>query len=232
MLSTCHSISMKNYLIIGGSHGITETLVKNLKNEAKLYCLCRTEVQGVEYIAFDVLKDELPLEQLPEVIDGVVYAPGSINLKPFHLLKDEDWENDWKLNVMGAVKVLRAVYPRLKKSANPSVVLYSTVAVKKGMPYHASIASSKAAIEGLTRSLAAEWAPLIRVNAIAPSLVETPLAAKLTANAKVKEQSIEQHPLKRLGTSEDLARATQYLLTGDSAWVTGVVLAVDGGMSL
>ena len=113
-----------------------------------------------------------------------------------------------------------------------SVVLFSTVAVQKGMPYHASIAAAKGAIEGLTRSLASEWAPKIRVNAIAPSLVDTPLSAKLTANAKIKEQSIEKHPLKRIGTPEDIASAAVYLLSDDSSWVTGQILAVDGGMSL
>lgn len=223
---------MKNYVVIGGSHGVGESLVSLLKEEANLYCFCRTEVPGVSYTPFDVMTQDLPLDALPDVIDGVVYCPGSITLKPFHLLKDEDWDTEWKLNVMGAVKVLKALYPRLKKSEGASVVLFSTVAAKKGMPFHASIATAKAGLEGLVHSLAAEWAPLIRVNAVAPSLVETPLAAKITANAKVREASVEKHPLKRIGTPDDIAQAAKYLLTPASGWVTGQVLAVDGGMSL
>jgi 3-oxoacyl-[acyl-carrier protein] reductase len=222
----------KNIVIVGGSHGVGEAVVKKLHLEAELYTFCRTPVKGTHHTTFDVLTQDLPLDALPETIDGLVYCPGSINLRPFHLLKDEDWNQEWQLNVMGAVKVLRALYPRLKKSDKASVVLFSTVAVQKGMPFHASIAASKGALEGVTRSLAAEWAPQIRVNAIAPSLLDTPLAAKLTSNAKIREQSVEKHPLKRLGTAEDVASAASYLLSSESSWMTGQVLAVDGGMSL
>jgi NAD(P)-dependent dehydrogenase (short-subunit alcohol dehydrogenase family) len=217
---------MKNIVLIGASHGIGASILTKLQGH-HLFTFSRSGTPS-----FDALTQDLPLENLPEVIDGVVYCPGSINLKPFHLLKNEDFEAEWHLNFMGAVKVLRALYPRLKKSEMASVVLFSTVAVKKGMPYHASIAAAKGAVEGLTRSLASEWAPKIRVNAIAPSLVETLLSAKLTANAKIKEQSIEKHPLKRIGTPEDIASAAVYLLSDDSSWMTGQILAVDGGMSL
>lgn len=222
----------KNIVIVGGSHGVGEALVKKLNGSTELYTFCRTPVEASHYTPYDVLTQELPLEGLPESIDGLVYCPGSINLRPFHLLKDEDWQNEWQINVMGAVKVLRALYPRLKKSDKASVVLFSTVAVQKGMPFHASIAASKGALEGVTRSLAAEWAPQIRVNAIAPSLLDTPLAAKLTSNAKIREQSVEKHPLKRLGTADDVAAAASYLLSSESSWMTGQILAVDGGMSL
>ncbi len=223
----------KSYVIIGGSHGISASLVDMLKAEAELYCYARTEVSGVaQFKSYDVLKDEFSLEGLPEAIDGVVYAPGSINLKPFHLLKDEDWEAEWRINVMGAVKILRTLYPRLKKSSNPSVVLFSSVAATKAMPYHASIAASKAAVEALVRTLAIEWAPTIRINAIAPSLTETPLAQKLTSNAKVLEQSIEKHPLKRIGQANDIAQMAKFLLSQEASWITGQTLAVDGGMSL
>lgn len=224
---------MKNNIVmVGGSHGVGAALVQQLKAQAELYTFCRTPVEETHHVLYDVLSQDLPLEGLPECIDGLVYCPGSINLRPFHLLKDEDWQQEWQLNVMGAVKVLRALYPRLKKSDKASVVLFSTVAVQKGMAFHASIAASKGAIEGVTRSLAAEWAPQIRVNAIAPSLLDTPLAAKLTSNAKIREQSIEKHPLKRLGTADDVASAASFLLSSESSWMTGQVLAVDGGMSL
>jgi NAD(P)-dependent dehydrogenase (short-subunit alcohol dehydrogenase family) len=177
---------MKNIVIIGGSHGISEALVKLLEPSANVFSFSRST-------NFDVLKDSLPSD-LPEVIDGVVYAPGSINLKPFHLLKAEDFQKDFELNTLGAVKILQALYPKLKKSEAASVVLFSTVAVQKGMSFHTSIAMAKGAIEGLTRSLAIEWAPKIRVNAIAPSLVDTPLAAKITGNPKTLEVTTEKHP--------------------------------------
>jgi 3-oxoacyl-[acyl-carrier protein] reductase len=215
----------QNIVIIGGSHGISETLVRELEGKAKLFCFSRTQ-------NFDATKDALPLNELPDVIDGVIYAPGSINLRPFHLLKPEDFLADYQLNVMGAVKVLQALYPKLKKSESASVVLFSTVAVQKGMNFHSSIAMAKGAVEGLVRSLAVEWAPKIRVNAIAPSLVNTPLASKLTANSKTLEGVIEKHPLKRIGTSEDIARAALFLLSSDSGWMTGQVMAVDGGLSI
>lgn len=215
---------MKNIVIIGGSHGITEPLVKLLEPTCQVFSFSRTT-------NFDVLKDALPSD-LPEVIDGVVYAPGSINLKPFHLLKAEDFQKDFELNTLGAVRILQALYPKLKKSEAASVVLFSTVAVQKGMSFHASIAMAKGAIEGLTRSLAIEWAPKIRVNAIAPSLVDTPLAAKITGNPKTLEVTTEKHPLKRIGNQMDIAEAAAFLLGDKSSWMTGQVLAVDGGLSI
>jgi NAD(P)-dependent dehydrogenase (short-subunit alcohol dehydrogenase family) len=215
---------MKNIVIIGGSHGISEALVKLLEPSANVFSFSRST-------NFDVLKDALPSD-LPEVIDGVVYAPGSINLKPFHLLKAEDFQKDFELNTLGAVRVLQALYPKLKKSEAASVVLFSTVAVQKGMSFHTSIAMAKGAIEGLTRSLAIEWAPKIRVNAIAPSLVDTPLAAKITGNPKTLEVTTEKHPLKRIGNQMDIAQAALFLLEDKSSWMTGQVLAVDGGLSI
>jgi NAD(P)-dependent dehydrogenase (short-subunit alcohol dehydrogenase family) len=119
----------------------------------------------------------------------------------------------------------------LKKSSHPSVVLFSTVAVQTGMPFHSSIALAKGALEGLTRSLAAEWAPLIRVNAIAPSLTVTPLSEKLTGSAEKIESGAQRHPLKKLGTAENIAQMAHFLLTDSSAWMTGQILHVDGGMS-
>lgn len=215
----------RNIVIIGGTHGISQELAGKLREDCDIFCFSREN-------GFDVLKDALPVAGLPEVIDGVVYAPGSINLKPFHLLKAEDFENDFKLNTLGAVKVLQALYPKLKKSSSGSVVLFSTVAVQKGMNFHSSISMAKGAIEGLVRSLAVEWAPTIRVNAIAPSLVDTPLASKITSNAKAMEVTIDKHPLKRIGSTSDIAEAAKFLLSENSSWVTGQVMAVDGGLSI
>lgn len=215
----------RNIVIIGGTQGISQLLADELRDTSEVFCFSREN-------GFDVLNDVLPVENLPEVIDGVVYAPGSINLKPFHLLKLEDFENDFKLNTLGAVKVLQSLYPRLKKSSSASVVLFSTVAVQKGMNFHSSISMAKGAVEGLVRSLAIEWAPKIRVNAIAPSLVDTPLASKITSNAKAMEVTLEKHPLKRIGNASDIAEAAKFLLSSNSSWVTGQVMAVDGGLSI
>jgi 3-oxoacyl-[acyl-carrier protein] reductase len=214
----------RNIVIIGGSHGISQTIAQRLEDTDQVWSFSRTN-------GFDVTKDSLT-QDLPEVIDGVVYAPGSINLKPFHLLKREDFLSDLELNALGAVKILQGLYPKLKKSDAASVVLFSTVAVQKGMNFHSSIAMAKGAVEGLTRSLAIEWAPKIRVNAIAPSLVETPLASKITGNAKAMEITMEKHPLKRIGSSQDIAEAALFLLSPQSAWITGQVISVDGGLSI
>lgn len=214
----------KNIVIIGGSHGISAKIAEGLSQE-NIYTFSRSN-------GFDVLKDNLPVSELPDVIDGVIYAPGSINLKPFHLLKIDDFENDLKINSIGVVKVLQALYPKLRKSDSASVVLFSTVAVQKGMNFHSSIAMAKGALEGLVRSLAIEWAPKIRVNAIAPSLVDTELASKITGNAKALETTIERHPLKRIGNPKDIAEAAQFLLSENSSWITGQILAVDGGLSI
>lgn len=215
----------RNIVIVGGSHGISQKVVESLGDEVNFFSFSRST-------GFDVTKDILPIADLPEVIDGVVYAPGSINLKPFHLLKYEDFLNDMEINTLGAVKILQTLYPKLKKSDSASIVLFSTVAVQKGMNFHSSIAMAKGAIEGLVRSLAIEWAPKIRVNAIAPSLVDTPLAAKITDNPKSLEMTIEKHPLKRIGDSEDIAELVLYLLSHKSKWITGQILAVDGGLSI
>jgi NAD(P)-dependent dehydrogenase (short-subunit alcohol dehydrogenase family) len=214
-----------NIVIIGGSYGISKKIAEGLEPTAEVFTFSRSK-------SFDVLNDQLPLNDLPDVIDGVVYAPGTIKLKPFQSLKIEDFEDDFKVNALGAVKILQALYPRLKNSQSASVVLFSTVAVQKGMPYHASISMAKGAIEGLVRSLAIEWAPKIRVNAIAPSLTDTPLAAKITGNAKALEVTTEKHPLKRIGRDTDIAEMALFLLSSKSSWITGQVLPVDGGLSI
>lgn len=221
-----------HYWLIGGSHGIGRSLVEFLLAQGHtLQVFSRTRgdlPEAVPHTAGDVLSDPLP--SLPTPLDGVVYLPGSITLKPFTQLKEADFLSDWRINLWGAVRALQHAYPALKQSAKASVVLVSTVAVQTGMPFHASVAAAKGALEGLVRSLAAEWAPTIRVNAVAPSLTQTPLAEKLTNTPEKIQQSAQRHPLKRIGTPEDIAHVIAFLLSPASSWITGEVLAVDGGM--
>jgi len=224
---------MKQLLVIGGTKGIGLASTQVLLNQGhNVHVWARNviDIQGVTVIANDVTGN-LNLGELPEVLDGVVYCPGNINLKPFHRLTAEDFTRDWQLNVLGAVTTLQAVMPWLKKSDNASVVLFSTVAVSVGMPFHASTASAKAAIEGLTKSLAAEWAPKIRVNAIAPSLTNTPLAERLLSSEEKIDAAAKRHPLQRIGSPEEMAAMVAFLLSDESRWITGQVLHVDGGLS-
>ncbi len=227
---------MSNYLIVGGTKGIGAQIVKLLQNEHQVWVMARTEnpelnAPNVHFIHTDVTKDAIDATLLPEVLDGIVYCPGSINLKPFNRLSENDFLTDWQVNVLGAVKSIQAVLPNLKKSEQASVVLFSTVAAKTGMPFHASIASAKAALEGLTVSLAAELAPKIRVNCIAPSLTNTPLAEKLINTPEKIEASGKRHPLQRIGTPQELAELSVFLLSEKSAWMTAQILHLDGGMS-
>jgi NAD(P)-dependent dehydrogenase (short-subunit alcohol dehydrogenase family) len=170
------------------------------------------------------------LSNLPEQLDGFVYCPGSINLRPFRGLKSQTFLDDFNLNVMGAVKSIQAVLPLLQKSPQSSLVFYSTVAVSTGMPFHASVAAAKGALEGLTRSLAAEYAPKFRVNCIAPSLTDTPLADKFLNNEAKIEKAQERHPLKQVGSAKNIAQMTAFLLGEESQWMTGQILHVDGGI--
>jgi NAD(P)-dependent dehydrogenase (short-subunit alcohol dehydrogenase family) len=219
-----------NIVLVGGNSGIGKALATQLRESGATLFMYSKSGEGTTAVDFSQDIDTLP--GLPEVIDGVVYCPGTINLKPFHRISIADFKQEMEVNFFGAVRVLQACLKGLKKSSAPSVVLYSTVAVQTGMGFHSGIASAKGAIEGLTRSLAAEWAPSkIRVNAIAPSLTETPLAAALLSSPEKKEASDKRHPLGRVGTPEDIAEATVFLLSPKSSWMTGQIIHVDGGMA-
>ena len=226
---------MANFLVIGGTKGIGYSLTQSLINQNhQVFFAARNqiELEGASFIELDVTQEiGNQFNDLPDVLDGVVYCPGSINLKPFSRLSSADFLKDLQINLLGAVSCLQALHPRLKKSEQASVVLFSSIAATRGMPFHASIASSKAAVEGLTKSLAAEWAPSIRVNCIAPSLTQTPLAEKLTNTAEKIENAAQKHPLKRIGQPEEIAALANFLLSPQSSWMTGQVLHVDGGMS-
>jgi NAD(P)-dependent dehydrogenase (short-subunit alcohol dehydrogenase family) len=227
---TCTQMRGKNIVLVGGNSGIGKAVASQLQeNGATIFSYSRTG-EGTAAVDFSTDFEELP--GLPEIIDGVVYCPGTINLKPFHRISIADFKQEMEVNFYGAIRLLQACLKGLKKSSSPSVVLYSTVAVQTGMGFHAGIASAKGAIEGLTRSLAAEWAPnKIRVNAIAPSLTETPLASALLSTPEKKEASDKRHPLGRVGRPEDIAEATVFLLSEKSSWMTGQILHLDGGMS-
>jgi NAD(P)-dependent dehydrogenase (short-subunit alcohol dehydrogenase family) len=221
-------------LVVGGTSGIGQSVTEKLVDRGhRVWVSSRNKptnpVDGVTYLSGDILEDELELNV--ESLDGLVYCPGSINLKPFNRLKEEDFHTDFNINVMGAIRALQQTYPLLKKGQGSSVVLFSTVAVSQGMPYHTSTAASKGAVEGLARSLAAEWAPSIRVNVIAPSITDTPMASRLLSSDERKDNSAKRHPLNRVGSPADIAGLTAYLLSEDASWMTGQVLGMDGGMS-
>lgn len=223
----------KKYLIIGASSGVGSALLKILKSDQhEIYTAGRREVVDSNgHLFLDITNDELDTKQLPDSLDGLVYCPGSINLKPFHRISDQEFMDEFQLNVIGAIRTVRSTLALLKNSSQSSIVLFSTVAVQQGMPFHSSIASAKGALEGLTRSLAAEFAPKIRVNCIAPSLINSPLADRLLSSDEKKRASNERHPLKRIGEPEDLARLTAFLLSPQSSWITGQVIHADGGLS-
>ena len=227
-------IKEKNILIIGGSSGIGLALAEILSPINSVYIASRSRENltnlEVTHIPYDATTQNLEVSLLPDTIDGFVYCPGSINLRPFKGLTSEAFEKDFQINVLGAINSLKSVLSNLSNSGNGSVVFFSTVAVQTGMPFHSSVASSKGAIEGLTRSLAAEFAPKIRVNAIAPSLVDTPLSSKFLNNESKLEKANERHPLGRIGSAKEIAQAAVFLLGSESSWMTGKVLQLDGGI--
>lgn len=224
---------MKNILLIGGSHGIGLEIIKQLSTQFNLYVASRTADdlfgKNVHHIPFDVLKEDIAEKNIPEELHGFVYCPGSINLKPFKMLNLEDFEKDMEINFFAMVKVVKSIIGRMAEGSN--LVFFSTVAVGSGMAYHTSISAAKGAVEGFAKALAAEYAPKLRVNTIAPSLVDTPLASRLLSNDKKKEQIGERHPLKRVGNVKDIATMAVFLLESENSWISGQVFGIDGGMS-
>ena len=227
---------MRNFIIVGGSSGIGKEIVGLLELEgARVVATYHThpveDSPNVKYIKCDVRADTLSLDELPEEIHGLAYCPGSINLKPFHRFTEEDFIEDFKFQVLGATKIIQLLLPRMKKSGAASIVLFSTVAVQTGIPFHSQVAMSKGALEGLTKALAAELAPIIRVNAVAPSLTNTDLANRFLNTPEKVDLQAAKNPLKKVGDPKDIAEAAVYLLGQRSSWVTGQVLHVDGGFS-
>jgi 3-oxoacyl-[acyl-carrier protein] reductase len=226
-------ISKKKYIIAGASSGIGLEIARQLlSNGHEVIAVGRSggnlpEIAGISFMAHDFLTDAT-LPDVSATIDGLIYCPGSINLKSFAALKEQDILDDFRINVLGAFRFISKYFKNLNQSENPSVVVFSSVAATVGMPFHTSISISKAAVEGLTKSLAAELAPKIRVNCIAPSLTDTPLA-KMLLNSEIKRQAnAERHPLKKIGAANEIAELAIYLL--NAKWMTGQVIGLDGGL--
>ena len=224
---------MKNIVLIGGSHGIGLTIIKQLQENHNLFVFSRTSDSlghgNIKHFTFDVTKDELDVSKLPEKLDGFVYCPGTINLKPFKMMSMETFEEDMQVNFFSLVKIVKTIIGKMSDVS--SMVFFSTVAVGMGMPFHTSVAAAKGAIEGFAKSMAAEYAPKTRVNVIAPSLVDTPLAGRLLNNDKKREAMSDRHPMKRVGDTDDIANIAVFLLSDKSSWMTGQVIGVDGGLS-
>lgn len=226
----------KNILIVGASSGIGHALADSLQAQgATLFTAGRSQPEGIQstHMTWDITQTSAAeaLTQLPDTLHGIVYCPGTINLKPFQRLTLDDYRTDLEINVLGAVGTIHACYAAIKKSRSGSIVLFSTVAAKLGMGMHSSVSVAKSAVEGLTKSLAAELAPFnVRVNAVAPSLTETPMAQFLLADDTKREAANKRHPLSRYGSPQDIAGMAAYLLGDQASWITGQIIGVDGGM--
>jgi NAD(P)-dependent dehydrogenase (short-subunit alcohol dehydrogenase family) len=222
---------MKNIVIIGGSKGIGSAILLQQLETNTVYNISRTAPDvthpNLKHFTLDVLQDSLPdIDQ----IDSLIYCPGSINLKPIGSLSIDDFRNDFEINVIGAVKTIQKYLPTLKKGTNPSIILFSTVAAKLGMPFHASIATAKAGVEGLVKSLGAELASVVRINAIAPTITETSLSAGILRNDRMKENMIERHPMKGYLKPDEVANMAHFLLSENAKSISGQIFEMDYGI--
>ena len=222
---------MGKTLIVGGTKGIGKAIVEQLVNENIVICMSRNSTEfshnNYTHTTFDSTVDELPDV---EKVDTLIYCPGSINLKPISTLSIDDFRKDFEINVIGAVKAIKKYIPLLKKGLNPSILLFSTVATKLGMPYHASVSASKSAIDGIVKTLGAELAPKIRINAIAPTITKTELASKILRNDKVVENMIERHPLKKILSPEEVSKMAKFLISEDASSISGQIINMDAGI--
>jgi NAD(P)-dependent dehydrogenase (short-subunit alcohol dehydrogenase family) len=222
---------MKTLILIGGSKGIGKSIANTLLPNYNIVNISRTAPEfsheHLKHVSCDILTDELPDI---DKADALIYCPGSINLKPINRLKLDDFRNDFEINVIGAVKAVQKYLPVLKAGTNPAILFFSTVAVKLGMPFHASVAAAKAGVEGLTKSIGAELAPTVRVNAIAPTVTDTDLASKLLRNERMIENMQERHPLKKYLNPEEVADMAAFLISDKAASLSGQVFEMDCGI--
>lgn len=226
----------KNFLVIGGSSGIGAAIVSQLTAQghhvwASYHNHTQNNTDSVTYFPWNVLDEDAPFPSMTESLHGLVYCPGNIVLKPVSRVGSQEMIDDYRLQVVGAIKAIQQALPALKRSGSASIVLFSTVAVQTGFPFHSIVSASKGAIEGLVRALAAELAPTIRVNGIAPSITNTGLAGTLLNSPEKKEAHAQRHPLKKFGEPNDVASVANFLLNETSGWISGQIIGVDGGMS-
>ena len=222
---------MNKIIIVGGSRGIGKEIINDLVDDNLIINLSRNKPElthtNLTHYNVDVLSSDLPdLED----VSSVIYCPGSINLKPIGRISLDEFREDFEINVIGAVKVIQKYLPILKKSNNASILLFSTVATKLGMPYHSTVAASKSAIDGLVKTLGAELSPKIRVNAIAPTITKTDLASKLLRNEKVIENMIERHPLKKILMPEEVSKMAKFLISKNASSISGQIFNLDAGI--
>ncbi len=222
---------MSKLLIVGGSKGIGASILADQISKRSCVNISRTppEITGdFEHHSLDVLTDDLPAI---DDLSTIIYCPGSINLKPISSLKEEDFRSDFDINVIGAIRVIKKYHRQLKRAEDASIVLFSTVAVSQGMAFHASVAAAKGALEGVVRSLAAEFAPSIRINAIAPTITDTPLAAGILKNDEMRKKMSDRHPMKRIIHPKEVAGLANFLISESAVSMTGQVLQVDAGIT-
>jgi NAD(P)-dependent dehydrogenase (short-subunit alcohol dehydrogenase family) len=222
---------MKKILIIGGSKGIGNAILQQQLENNTVITISRNAPEithpSLTHYSLDVLHDTLPEI---ESLDTLIYCPGSITLKPIGSLSIDDFRNDFEINVIGAVKVIQKYLPVLKKGNQPSILLFSTVAAKLGMPFHASIATAKAGVEGLVKSLGAELASSIRINAIAPTITDTSLASGILRNDRMKENMVERHPMKGYLQPEEVANMADFLISEKAKSISGQIFEMDYGI--
>jgi 3-oxoacyl-[acyl-carrier protein] reductase len=224
-----------DYLIIGGNSTIGKVLINSLVQHGHTcYVISRSDIEpshpSIKSLKLNILEENIPADFLPQVLDGLVYLPGTINLKPFRALSTDAFREAYEINFIGSVKSIQAAEKSLKKSESASIVLFSTIAVQTGMPFHAAIASAKGAVEGLSRSLAAEFAPKVRVNTIALSLTDTRMASRFLDSESKMKASEERHPMKQIGDPNDIAALVEFLLGKNAKWITGETIRADGGI--